>query len=705
MGLPVRPLPLQKQAEPGLRKAAQRILDESIGRPSTFHEGQFEAIEALVAQGGRHLVVQRTGWGKSTVYFTAARLLRERGKGATVIISPLLSLTRDQIRNARQRFGLVVEALNSSTDGHDEILARWIEGAIDVLYITPERLARRQQFESILAAKGGIALFVVDEAHCISSWGHDFRPDFRRIVTFLDHLDTAVAVLCTTATASRRVVEDIRGQVGTVTELRGPLARSSLHVDILDLPSRAERMAWLARNISRLPGSGIIYCLTQRDTEVVADWLRSKEVLAAAYHGRCMPEDREGMEAALLENKLKALVATSALGMGFDKPDLGFVVHFQRPASVVDYYQQIGRAGRAIPEARCVLLCGAEDGEIHANLRRSSFPSIEHLRAIVMALEQDDALKLTQLRIRTDMPLQRLAHAIRHLEIDGAIEGFERDGEWLYHRTAKPWVPPVERMAEILTVREREWERLDGVVRGELCIMRGVAEALDDPHATDRCAQCSTCRPMAFEVTVPAHDVAEAQEYYNGRAIEIEPRKQWMEMDGARRAIPKARRCEIGRALSKYQDAGWGQLVRQGKYETYRFDDRLVDATRGLLRSHWPEAADVTHVAYVPSRSADAPIGDFARRLATRLGLPTLEAVRRNDTGRQQKSFETSEHQLAHARQAYDLIAPVPPGARILLVDDLVDSRWTFTVVGAKLLEAGAATVYPFALADAGHAE
>src|ERR1051326_625707 len=284
-----------------LEQESQVILEAAVGPGAKFHEGQLECIQTLVRDGGRHLVVHRTGWGKSTVYFTAARLFRKDGRGATIVVSPLLALTRDQLRNARSRFGLVAEAINSTNPAsHEEILARWGEGAIDILYITPERLSKRKEFERILGAKGGIALFVIDEAHCISDWGHDFRPDFRRIVDFLRHLDTSVAILCTTATANARVVKDIQEQVGTVTEIRGPLARQSLHVDILPLPSHAERMAWLARNLGKLPGSGIVYTLTRRDAEIVADWLLSKGFPAAAYHGGCTEADRETMEEALL---------------------------------------------------------------------------------------------------------------------------------------------------------------------------------------------------------------------------------------------------------------------------------------------------------------------------------------------------------------------------------------------------------------------
>lgn len=681
---------------------AQVILEQSVGDGARFREGQLDSILACL-DGGRHLVVQATGWGKSTVYFTAAKMLAEQGRGRTLVVSPLLALTRDQLRNAEARFGLNAKALNSTNyDDHEAILESWSKGEVEVLFITPERLAKPSEFAKILGIEGGIGMLVIDEAHCISDWGHDFRPDFRRIVDFLDQLDDTVTVLCTTATANARVVNDIHEQVGTLSEVRGPLARRSLHVDVIQLPSHAERLAWLTRNVEKLPGSGIIYALTQRDTLVIADWLRSKDIMAAAYHGSMEDDDREKVERALLNNRLKAVVATCALGMGFDKPDLGFVIHFQRPASIVEYYQQIGRAGRAIPEARCVLLCGAEDGEIHASLRRSSFPREDHLRRIVRVLDDaDEGLTYRVVQLKTDITKQRLTHALKHLTIDGAVEEvFEPQRRLI--RTVNPWEPDVAKIEEIIAVREQEWEVLQKVVGGELCVLRGAREALSDPHVEESCGQCSTCRDLDFESEIPANDVAEAQQFYMDRSIIIIPRKQWMELDGKRPSITPEERCEQGRALCKYMDAGWGHMVRDAKYDAHHFDDSLLQGAVDLIRNRWEECTGITHVAFVPGRDSNGPVGDFAARLAGALGLPLIALLHRRDTGRAQKDQDTSEYQLAHARQAYELVADVPDEARVLLFDDLVDSRWTFTVAGALLRQAGAAAVFPFALADAG---
>lgn len=679
--------------------ATKAIFKDVLGDRFSFREGQYEAIEAVVKNGGRHLVVQRTGWGKSTVYFAATRLHRESGKGPTLIISPLLALTRDQQRNARDQFGLAVEALNSTNkEDHETILARWKEGEIDILYITPERLGKKDEFEAILETR--IGLFVVDEAHCISDWGHDFRPDFRRIVSLLEHLGSEVPVLCTTATANERVMQDIKDQVGTLTESRGPLARKSLHLDVLRLPSHAERMAWLARFIPELPGSGIIYALTKRDAELVGDWLLENGIRAATYHSKLEEESKVQIEKALLENRLKAVVATTALGMGFDKPDLGFVVHFQRPAGVVEMYQQIGRAGRAIDEARCVMLCGVEDPDIHASLRESSFPRETDLEKIIQVLNDAEGLTASKISPMIDVPLKRVQHAIRHLEIDGAVEEVFDGSRWVAHRTANPWTPDPGRARRIISRREEEWDQLQQVVEGDLCLLKGLAQALDDPNADADCGQCSACRKLEYPEDLAPEDVAEAQLFYHQKSIVIEPRKQWMERSGKRPRIPVEERFLPGRALCKYKDAGWGTLVANGKYETHVYPDDLVEAASELINERWTDCPPVTHLVPVPNRAGTSAVLDYTLKLGERLGLPVLELIERNETGKAQKEFETGPHQLDHARQAYSLRGDPPEGATIMLIDDLVDSKWTFTVIASVLQKNGAADVVPFALAD-----
>jgi len=319
---------------------------------ATFRDGQEDAIRHIVENRGRLLVVQKTGWGKSAVYFIATKLLREQGAGPVVLISPLLALMRNQIV-AAERMGVRAFTLNS--ENQDDWLA--VESAIqrdevDILLISPERLANEHFRNHVLARIAArVSLLVVDEAHCISDWGHDFRPHYRLIERILRSLPPNLRVLATTATANNRVVQDLLTILGPrLTVSRGELGRPSLLLQTIRLPSQAQRMAWLAAQVSALPGSGIIYTLTVRDAERVAAWLQFRGIAAESYSSETGGR-RVELENALLENRVKALVATTALGMGFDKPDLAFVIHYQTPGSVVAYYQQVGRAGRAIAAA------------------------------------------------------------------------------------------------------------------------------------------------------------------------------------------------------------------------------------------------------------------------------------------------------------------------------------------------------------------
>src|SRR6195952_3919255 len=331
-------------ATTALETRAAELLHQLAGPDATCAEHQLEALADLVEDRARVLCVQRTGWGKSAVYFIATALLRERGAGPTLIVSPLLALMRNQMAAAERLWVRGYPIYSTNRDAWDEVRALLAEDAVDLLLISPERLNNPAFRASMLPAFAErVGLLVVDEAHCISDWGHDFRPDYRRIAEMLERLPAGVGVLCTTATANDRVVADVEEQLRTghsgaqLVAYRGPLGRSSLRFEVVELPGQADRLAWLATHLDELPGSGIVYTLTQRDAEQVAVWLTAHGIAAEAYTGEIETERRIAVEDRLLSNDLKAVVATSALGMGYDKPDLGFVVHYQAPRSVIAY--------------------------------------------------------------------------------------------------------------------------------------------------------------------------------------------------------------------------------------------------------------------------------------------------------------------------------------------------------------------------------
>ncbi len=603
---------------------AESLLRQMLGSQAQFRTGQWEAIEVLVGRRGRVLLVQRTGWGKSLVYWIATKLLRGQGAGPTLLVSPLLSLMRNQILSA-QRIGVRAATIHSGNrDEWQTVEEALAKNDCDVLLISPERLANPRFLNSVLPAIGSrVGLLVIDEAHCISDWGHDFRPDYRRIVRILAGLPRGVPMLATTATANDRVVADVVSQVGAdVTVLRGPLARRSLRLQNLRIARQADRLAWLAENLHKFPGSGIIYCLTVADTQRVAAWLKRKGHAVEAYHaGDDAVLDREALEAAMLENRVKALVATVALGMGFDKPDLGFVIHFQRPGSVVAYYQQVGRAGREIERAYGILLAGDEDDQIVEYFIGSAFPQPRHMEEILAALEAADGLSLQQLLDQVNISRSLADTALRLLEIDGAVA---RDRA-TYFRTPNAWdaASYVERARRVTSLRRGEVDQMCQYVGHRGCLMEFLARALDDP-AAGPCGCCANCQGKGFRAEAPATLVAEAETFLHGEELVIEPRRRWPTGLLPKATISDEVRTATGRALCYYAHDGWGRLVQSGKYVHGRYADELVEAAAALVSDRWrPEPAPLW-VTAIPSLRHATLVPDFAERLAqTRTSLRT----------------------------------------------------------------------------------
>ncbi|MFM9108467.1 MAG: RecQ family ATP-dependent DNA helicase [Chloroflexota bacterium] len=681
------------------RAEAAILLKQALGPDAEFRDGQLDAIVALVDDHARELVVQRTGWGKSLVYFIATKLLRQRGGGVTLIISPLLSLMADQQLMA-SRLGIRANRMASdNSEDWDQLETDLGNGELDVLFVSPERLANeRFRTRTLPSIKGGVGMLVIDEAHFISDWGHDYRPDYRRIIGIVRTLPTSVPILATTATANNRVVEDIESQLGgDLIVSRGPLARRSLQLQAITLPTAEERLAWLAQHVPELPGSGIIYTLTVRDAEVVSAWLISKGVNAPFYHGEMQPKDRAPLEDALRNNRVKALVATIALGMGFDKPDLGFVIHYQRPGSVVAYYQQVGRAGRAIEQAVAILLDGEEDSRIHEWFIETAFPTLPEQEAIVEALDQANSLNLRHLEGAVNMRRGRLSQALKHLEVDGIVI---KDGS-NYSRTVNPFVPDTSRADGISALRRHEGAQMQAFVSHDGCLMEFVSHELDDPDAKP-CGTCANCRRRQIvSVDIDLKLMMEAALFLRRADDPIKPRIQIPA--GAYSAaifnLPPEHRCEWGRALCVYGESGLGRMVRSGKYSDHRFSEDLLDAAVECITERWKPTPEPTWVTWVPSRRDTVLVPDFARRLADRLGLPSVAALAKLHDTAQQKEMQNSVQQARNVGTAFSAVPQlVRPGA-VLLVDDIVDSGWTFTSAGAKLRRSGSGPVFPFALA------
>ena len=675
-----------------------------LGPDADFRPGQLEAIESVAGKRSRVLLVQRTGWGKSAVYFIATKLLREQGAGPTLLVSPLLALMRNQIEMAG-RLGVRAETINSTNpDEFEPIVQRLLADEIDLLLVSPERFANerfRREMLSVIARTVG--LLVVDEAHCISDWGHDFRPDYRRIVRVLEALPPDVPVLCTTATANDRVIDDITDQLGGALQtFRGSLDRESLALAVADVPSQPERLAWLAQTLPGLEGSGIVYVLTIADGERVAAFLRRQGIEAEAYSGATDHDDRVRLEQALLANELKVLVATSALGMGFDKPDLGFVIHFQSPGSPIAYYQQVGRAGRALDHAPAVLLRGVEDREIQDYFIETAFPPKHQAEEIVTLLGSAPApMSLNELMAAVNVRRARLESMLKVLEVEGAV-GRERGG---YVRTDETWAYPTERIEHITALRRHEQDAMRAYAAHTGCLMEFLRTQLDDPGAAP-CGRCMNCTgsPLRVEVDEPVR--VAAREHLRGFDLFVEPRKQWPSGMGS--SMPKGRiaedeRPETGRALSVMGDGGWGRLVASGRGEDERFADDLVTASAALIADRWRPDPPPTWVTSVPSMTHPDLVPDFAARLADALGLPIRDLVRKVGQNQPQATMRNSAQQVRNVWDAFavaDGPSAVPDGP-VLLVDDLADSKWTITVVARALRQAGSGPVHPFVLATA----
>ena len=701
------------------RADAREILSTLVGRnDADFHDGQFEAISALVDERQRALVVQRTGWGKSAVYFVATLLLRKRGAGPTILVSPLLALMRDQIA-AAARAGVRAVAINS-TNAHEwaDVRAALDADQVDVLLVSPERLNNPAfRDEQLPALIRNVGMLVVDEAHCISDWGHDFRPDYRRLRELIAVIPEGVPVLATTATANSRVVTDVAEQLSPassvegdrhpVRTIRGPLARASLRLGVLTLPDAAARLAWLLTHLGGLPGSGIIYTLTVSAAEDTARLLREAGHNVRAYTGQTDTGEREAAEAALKDNQVKALIATSALGMGFDKPDLGFVLHLGAPSSPVAYYQQVGRAGRATDNADVLLLPGPEDQAIWSYFATASMPSQPLATAVLdeLALENGAPLSTPALEARVNIRRTRLELLLKVLDVDGAVQKVR--GGWI--STGRPWSYDAERYERIAAERVAEQQHMLEYERTTECRMEFLQRTLDDATATP-CGRCDNCAGAWFPVDASTDAAARATSSLDRVGVPIEPRAQWP--TGADRLgvpvkgnIAPAERMLEGRALARLTDitaAGrWCRdLLAAGSPDTPASRELIAACVRVL--ADWPWAERPAAVVSMPSRSRPLLIESVARGIAEAGRLQYLGSLEYAGGGPIGESGGNSAYRLAAVWDAFAPPTPLTeaaPAGPILLIDDFADSRWTLTIASRELRLAGASGVLPFALA------
>ena len=672
---------------PNIYEESISLLHSVFGADAVFRDGQYEAIEAAATQR-RTLVVQRTGWGKSLVYFLCTKLFRESGKGITMVVSPLLVLMDNQAEMARG-LGIRCDVLNSAVkDRREEILSQLANEELDLIFVTPETLFK-DDVQSLLP-KLRIGLFVIDEAHCISDWGHDFRLEYGNLGKVIAGFPANVSVLATTATANNRVVTDLKRQLGeNVFVSRGALSRSSLHIQVIERENRADRYAWILDNIEKLPGTGIIYCLTRRDCDYLSDFLQKNGISVLPYYSGDQNGEANAVAIeAFRENKIKAIVATVKLGMGYDKGDVSFIIHYQMPSNIVLYYQQIGRAGRNLSEAYVFLLCGKEDRTINEYFINTAFPSQKEAQTVYQAIGAADGMKLWQIEGAVNIRRNRVSKTLDFLLNEGAV----RKEKTSYYITPKPYQYAAEHYQEITKIRYREMAQMIEFTKTAQCLSQFAVNCLDDFTAAP-CGKCANClRGDIFPgLSVSFESQQKASDYINTRILDIIPRKVWPNY----KKIPCPN--QMGLCLSKYGDPGYGALVKEGKYGLKRyFSDELVGRSAKLLHDLAKEHG-IQIITCVPSLRNDL-VRDFAVRVAQSAGLKFLDLLEKSPAP-PQKNMENSAYQHRNAMKSFSVLSEAVP-EKLILIDDVVDSKWTLTVCGHLLCEKGCQEVFPFALAD-----
>lgn len=676
---------------------AYSIIKSLYGENASFREGQYEAIEATMTKR-RTLVVQKTGWGKSLVYFSCTKMLREQNKGVTFVVSPLLVLMQNQLE-AAEKLGLKCDVLNSDTrDRRAEILESLKNNELDLVLVTPETLFTEDVQKSLGEIK--IGLLVIDECHCISDWGHDFRQEYGKLREVISYLPPNVPILATTATANNRVINDLEKQLGSdVFVSRGPLTRESLSIQVLNMPSKVERYAWILENINKLEGSGIIYCLTQRDCDYLSDFLNKNGISAMPYYSsETRNEENKLAEEKFQRNEIKAIVATIKLGMGYDKGDISFVIHYQMPSNIVSYYQQIGRAGRNIDRAYTFLMYGKEDMDIINYFINTAFPSKEETDKIIDFIGDNDGVKLYQIEHALNMRSNRLKKALGFLLNDGFI----RKERASYYLTPKMYFYDEEKYNEITEIRKKEAEQILRLATLKECYSKYIVNSLDDYTATE-CGNCSNC--LGKEILpekVSLNAKAIASEYIDRLSMVIEPRKRWAFSDVTSLSAIKYINKE-GICLSKYGEIGYGRLVKRDKEnDEKRFCQELVGKSAEILKPLVKEN-EIKHITCVPSLRSNI-VADFTKNLAESLNIEFVELLDKTDA-KPQKLMENSSYQCANAFKSFKIKENVSVPDKVILVDDTVDSKWTLTVCGYRIMENGASEVYPFALADSSYQE
>ena len=714
-----------------------------------FYEEQWRSIERIL-RGERILMIERTGFGKSLCYqFPATQF-----DGITVVFSPLIALMRDQVRSLCER-GIPAAYINSeqSYEENQNSIQRALNGEIKILYIATERQDNEEWVEATRQLK--LSMVVVDEAHTISTWGHDFRPSFRRIINLVQLLPQSLPVLATTATATKKVQYDIEQQIGgRLTTIRGNLIRPNFQLQVVKVQSEDEKMIWLAENLNSINGTGLIYTGTRIDTEVYANWLRFVGINATDYNAGFDADTRKSIEQGLMQNKWKCIVSTNALGMGIDKSDIRFVIHTQMPASPIHYYQEIGRAGRDGKPTRIILFYNekkengndvATDSLLPLSFVEGSRPTTKKYQKVISLLQEEPLserevlkkanLKTNQLRvIKADLIDQGIIKEVLYGKIkkyeyqynapalntdsfealrEAKLKDLHAMEEYIYTD-----MPRMKYLCSFLDSDETvEYSNCDNtnLERITVSVTPEWMTKLEDFRETYfPCLELSswTIRKGGFRLRYIAPDKVQVEktvkndmgEVIERPIIEYSNNINLLEYNQEEREIieehlGKASRLVDGYAASYYGVSNVGAAIHRSKYENGGdFPDFLLKKTLSVFGKKF-RGIHFDLVLYLPPTKSGDLVKNFATKFARVIDVPISHELKKVRITQEQKMFQNSYSKQENVSDAFDIREDIVKDKYIVLLDDIYDSGATLKEVGKLLTHKGAKCIVPIVIA------
>jgi ATP-dependent DNA helicase RecQ len=669
----------------------EKLLAEQFHISTGFHPGQRDIIEQLV-QGKRVLAIQRTGWGKSLCYQMASLYYPH----LTIVFSPLKALMRDQCQRCNEVYAIPSAIVSSdfSEDENKATLEQAVAGSFKLLFIAPERLDNLNWQTYVPRMR--ISMIVIDEAHCISTWGHDFRPHYRRIVRLLIALPDNTPILALTATANRRVEQDILQQIGELARvIRGTMQRPDLYLHVEMLKGDQAKLSYLAEILPYYPGTGIVYTATQHSAEMVATFLLGQGIKAEYYHARREDSERCNIEQNLMANRYKVVCSTNALGMGIDKPDLRFVIHYHIPASPIHYYQEMGRAGRDGKVAWCILLYDPADLTIQEYFIRNARPEgkcYEMVLSLIRTCPQ--GLRETEIMLATGLPQTAIRTILADLEEQRFVERNPKDR--MYTAVIRLGQMDFSAYDAVRLQKQQELSNIQNYVQTGGCYMEYLTTYLGDEPGSG-CRTCGHCRKTNFPSVKPSQRIQEAV-------------TRFLEEDYLplieKRGTEKHPIHEAGWSLSYHGKSRIGRLVRASKYEDAGpFALGLVYDAAELIRTRYPVAA-ISGIVSVPPTKSGPLVEMFARQVAAKLGIEYLSVITKVRPTQEQKNFTNRVQKADNVKGAFSVSSPeLLAGRTLLLIDDIYDSGYMLREVGQTLMQAGAKAVYPLTITRTAHSD